>query len=166
LIIYYPMKQLGDNHIITNGDQTDTIFDHLKKGGSFEDALSTRCYEPDPPNFTPRISGIVNLKHRHLYRLSILKALDGEKDITQRNFFNYEKAIAGTGHCIHTYQNDGNPLPSFYGEPYEVELFDDMDKNLEFFWSILDTENRVSLLVKHIDTESGEFKLKIINKLK
>jgi IMP cyclohydrolase len=165
LIIYYPMKNLNNNHIITNGDQTDTIFDYLQAGKTFENALDTRCYEPDPPNFTPRISGIVNIDEQHNYKLSILKAIDGENGITQRNIFCYEKAMAGVGHCIHTYEKDGDPLPSFNGEPLEVFLYDKMDENLKYYWDLLNVENRVSLLVKHIDIKSGGFNSIIINKL-
>lgn len=165
LIIYYPAKHVKDKHIITNGDQTDTIYDALLEGDSFEDALNTRCFEPDAPNFTPRISGIINSKDsQYAYQLSILKSGDDNGDSCVRHYFNYEKGIPGTGHCIHTYTGDGSPLPSFYGEPYELELFDDIDKTAGFYWNMLNEQNRISLLAKYISINDGNFEIRIINK--
>ena len=165
LIIYYPVKAFGSCHIVSNGDQTDTILDGLKKGETFESALNTRTFEPDAPHYTPRISGIVDLKDRaHDYRLSILKPVCGHPGCCSRQFFNYEKAMPGVGHCIHTYAGDGDPLPAFTGEPYTVELFDDIDETARFYWETLNADNRISLLVKFIDAETGETDLRIVNK--
>jgi len=167
LIIYYPAKHYMDRHIITNGDQTDTIFNALVEGDSFEDALNTRCFEPDAPNFTPRISGAVSLKDsQYAYQLSILKSFYNSGDSSIRYFFNYEKGIPGVGHCIHTYTGDGNPLPSFAGEPYELELLDDIEKTTELYWNTLDKTNKISLLTKFINIKDGTFSIRIINKNK
>ncbi len=167
LIIYYPAKQLNGRHIITNGDQTDTIYEVVKKGGSFEDALNTRYYEPDGPNFTPRISGMTGLKgDRYAYKLSIVKAFRNTEASCLRQYFYYEKGIEGVGHCIHTYSNDGSPLPSFSGDPYELELFDDIDKTVHHYWSTLNEENRVSILAKFVNMENGSFDTRIINRNK
>ncbi len=166
LIIYYPARHTGSAHIITIGDQTDTVFEALKNGGSFEGALSTRTFEPDAPNFTPRISGIVDLNDTTaVYRLSILKSVTGTDGGCSRNTFAFEKGIAGTGHCIHTYAGDGNPLPSFSGEPYAVPLFASIKETAETYWNHLNEENRVSLMVKKIDMKSGKSEITIINKL-
>lgn len=167
LIIYYPVKHIGGYHIVSNGDQTDTIYEALSKGKSFENALDTRCFEPDAPNFTPRISGIVNLKgSQYAYKLSILKSFNNSGDSCSRHFYNYEKGIPGIGHCIHTYSQDGNPLPSFAGEPYELELFNDINDTARCYWDALNEENRISLLVKYICEEDGSFETRIINKYK
>ncbi|HEY1405549.1 MAG TPA: IMP cyclohydrolase [Spirochaetota bacterium] len=166
LIIYYPARHTGSSHIITNGDQTDTIFDALKTGGSFEGALSTRRFEPDAPNFTPRISGIIDLADKTaLYRLSILKSIPGTDEGCVRNYFAFEKGISGFGHCIHTYAGDGNPLPSFTGEPYLVPLGANVKETAELYWNHLNGENRVSLMVKSISKTTGACEIKIINKL-
>jgi len=167
LIIYYPVKHYEYCHIVTNGDQTDTIYEALKRGDSFESALNTRCYEPDPPNLTPRISGAIYLKDSlYAYKLSILKSFNNTEELSIRNYYNYEKGVSGIGHCIHTYLGDGNPLPSFNGEPYELELFNDIDKTAEHFWNALDNDNKVSILAKFISLEDGSFKTRIINKHK
>ncbi len=166
LIIYYPVKFYDGNHIVSNGDQTDTIFNALQTGGCFESALNTRQFEPDAPNYTPRISGLIDLQTRnYAYRLSIIKAVPGCSNACIRNYFNYETAFPGIGHCLHTYNSDGNPLPSFEGEPYPVELYDDIDRSAEYYWEILNKDNRVSLLVKFINITNGESWIKIINKL-
>ncbi len=162
LTVYYPIKVWGDAHIATNGDQTDTIVHALQTGGSFESALRTRAFEPDAPNFTPRISGLVNLGDSQAYRLSILKAIDGDARYCSRQFFDYETAIPGVGHCITTYIDDGSPLPSFEGEPFTVDLFDDIQQTADVFWDLLDKDNRVSLLVKFIRSETSD--LAIVNK--
>jgi IMP cyclohydrolase len=165
LIIYYPAKHLGGAHIITNGDQTDTIHEALQKGGTFEAALSTRTYEPDAPNFTPRISGIIDLADSQFaYKLSILKSAGNTEDQTLRHTYTYEKAIAGFGHCIHTYEGDGNPLPSFKGEPQLVPLGDSLEEISNTYWNALNDENRISLLVKSIHVETGATELLVRNK--
>ena len=165
LIIYYPVRQSAGAHIVTNGDQTDTIAEFIAKGGTFEDALKTRTFEPDAPNFTPRISGIVQPGDPHAaYKLAILKSNRGNEALTQRHFFTYEQPIPGFGHLIHTYQGDGNPLPSFEGEPKLVPLFDDPNETLDFYWERLDEENRISLLVKTIPIQGGEALITIRNK--
>lgn len=167
LIIYYPARHCDNCHIITNGDQTDTIYNELLNGGSFEGALDTRCFEPDAPNFTPRISGIAYMGNsQYAYKLSILKSYNNDGTTSIRQYYNYEKGILGIGHCIHTYVGDGNPLPSFTGEPYELELFDDIDKTAEYYWDALNNGNKVSLLVKYISLVDGSFKIKIFNKNK
>ena len=137
----------------------------LPSGLAFQAALETRCYEPDPPNFTPRISGLMDLADANCaYRLSILKANRQLEGISQRNFFMYEQALPGFGHCITTYQGDGNPLPTFAGEPSIVPLQDDIDAALDFWWGLLNPENRISLLVKFIDARNGKTELRSINK--
>ncbi|MCD6322951.1 MAG: inosine monophosphate cyclohydrolase [Clostridiales bacterium] len=163
LIIYYPIKNYGQKHIVTNGNQTDTIFEYLRNSESFEVALETREYEPDPPNYTPRISGISNIEDM-TYKLSILKTVDNKAELSQKNFFSYSRYIQGIGHCITTYADNGNPLPSFAGEPYKVALFNDIKETAEKFWGYLDVDNRVSLVVKFINCKIGKTNLKIINK--
>jgi IMP cyclohydrolase len=164
LIIYYPIKDFAHIHIVSNGDQTETILDYIKRGKGFTKSMMTREFEPDPPNFTPRIAGIVNLNGINAYTLSILKTQDGNSDYCVRYFYQYEKPIPGYGHCIHTYMGDGNPLPSFCGEPYIMQIPDDADRACQYYWSLLNEENRVSLLAKYIDTGTGESEIKIINK--
>lgn len=163
LVIYYPVKNAGGFHIVTNGDQTDTIYEYLVNDSTFEEALYTRCYEPDPPNFTPRISGISDMDAMS-YKLSILKTVDNNETLEQKCFFSYANYMNGTGHCITTYIDDGNPLPSFEGEPYKVALFNDIDATIEKFWSYLDNDNRVSMAVKFINVEAGAAIVRIINK--
>jgi hypothetical protein len=163
LIIYYPVRSCKNYHIITNGDQTDTVHDYLKKGKDFVSALYSREFEPDSPNYTPRISGLVDLSAK-TYLLSILKTINNDASLSQKNFYNYFGGIPGFGHCIHTYKEDGNPLPSFGGEPFLLKLSGEIESNAVFFWNILNEENRISLLVKHIDAESGEIEMTIINK--
>jgi hypothetical protein len=164
LIIYYPLKAFGKYHIISNGDQTDTVYDYLKTGVSFEEALSTREFEPDAPNYTPRITGMMELGGKHAYALSILKTLDNNPETCVRYFYNYEKPINGFGHCIHTYAGDGEVLPSFTGEPYPMPIPDSIDAALEYYWELLNPENRVSLLVKTIDIKTGQVDIKIKNR--
>ncbi len=165
LIIYYPIRSIGGRHIVSNGDQTDTIFESLKKGETFESALNTREFEPDAPHYTPRISGIVDLDDpKHAYKLSILKPVCNNPEYGIRQYFNYEKAVPGVGHCIHTYAQDGDPLPSFDGEPYLVGLPDDLDETAQLYWETLNEDNRISLTVKRINVETGETALRIINK--
>jgi IMP cyclohydrolase len=165
LIIYYPARVVGSDHVITNGDQTDTVADFLKENNSFEAALRTREYEPDGPNFTPRISGIVSLNEgKASYKLSILKSFFNTESQCLRQFFEYETPTVGIGHFISTYVTDGNPLPSFAGEPQLMPLANTAEENLETFWDALNEDNRVSLLVKEIDLTTGESKLLIKNR--
>ncbi len=165
LIIYYPLRHEGGAHIVTNGDQTDTIWEALRSDGTFEQALATRTYEPDPPNFTPRISGIVDLKDRqNAYKLSILKSAENDETQTKRQYFHYEHAIAGFGHFISTYVGDGSPLPSFVGEPQLAPLFDDEQETARYYWGLLNEDNKISLLVKSIRISDGEASLTVINK--
>ena len=164
LIIYYPVRRHASNLIVTNGDQTDTIFDFLADGKSFEDALRTREYEPDAPNYTPRISGIVeHAKDAFKYKLSILKREDKESDACQRNFYEYSCA-PGIGHLIHTYVQDGNPLPSFEGEPTKIEIENDIDTFASSIWESLDSENKISLYVRYSDFDGENVEERIINK--
>lgn len=160
LIIYSPVRVLDNKTIVTNGDQTDTIYDFLKNRKTFEEALRTREYEPDEPNFTPRISGIVDLSDGFSYKLSILKKTN---EICQRNFFEYENGTNGKGHLIHTYVTDGNPIPSYEGEPKSVEILENIEEFTKGLWDSLDKDNRVSLFVRYIDIETKKAETKIIN---
>ncbi len=164
LVIYYVTRTVGSTHIVTNGDQTDTVADALKVGGSFETALLTRCYEPDAPNCTPRISGMTNADGS--YALSILKTINNDENVEEKAFFTYKQPKNGVGHCIHTYDGDGSPLPSFSGAPYEVSLGESARENAEKFWAMLNADNRVSLLAKHIDRATGKVETVIINRHK
>ncbi|HEY5561447.1 MAG TPA: IMP cyclohydrolase [Clostridiaceae bacterium] len=164
LIIYYPVKYLDNYHIVTNGDQTDTIYDYLKEGNSFEEAIETRTFEPDGPNFTPRISGIVELDKKIAYKLAINKSINNDGNYKEVNFFNYEKGVPGYGHFLSTYMGDGNPLPSFEGEPKLVNIYNTIEENLKFYWGSLNEDNRISILVKYINMQNKKTELKIINK--
>ena len=167
LIIYAPVRVLGNKTIVTNGDQTDTIYELMDKQQTFEQSLRTREYEDDAPNYTPRISGIMHIdKGEFNYAMSILKSNNGNPDACNRYTFAYENAIAGEGHFIHTYKCDGNPLPSFEGEPKLVAIPDDMDEFAELLWNSLNEDNKVSLFVRYIDIETGKYESKIINKNK
>ncbi|MDD3193376.1 MAG: IMP cyclohydrolase [Oscillospiraceae bacterium] len=163
LIIYSPVRVLGKSTIVTNGDQTDTIYDFMAKGMSFEDALRTRTFEPDGPNFTPRISGTVCGAG---YQLSILKSAGGNPNAVHRFFFDYTDALPGQGHVIHTYRENGNPIPSFEGEPVLVEMADGFDAFGEKLWDALNKENKVSLFVRAIDLATGKTETGIYNKNK
>lgn len=165
LIVYYPARNFGKYHIITNGDQTDTIYDFIKNNKTFEEALNTRTFEPDGPNFTPRISGIIDTENKS-YKLSILKSIDNNEEYLTRQYFNYEKFIPGVGHLIHTYKQDGNPLESFKGEPKVVNIYDDIDETINYYWDNINSDNRVSILAKYINVKTGEVTIKIINKNK
>ena len=154
LIIYNPVLTLGDEHIVTNGDQTNTIYDAIQQGGSFESGLRTRTFEDDGPNWTPRISGIVNA-HSGAYKLSILKSADGNGDSVQRYFFEYGQPVAGEGHFISTYTCNGSPIPSFEGEPLRVAMPDSVTAFAQMLWASLNEDNKVSLFVRCIDLESG-----------
>lgn len=165
LVVYRPIRVLGTRHIVSNGDHTDTIADAIREGGTFESALNTRTFEPDPPILTPRIAGIVDLDDTGAaYRIAILKAIAGSGGSASRQYFSYEIAMPGIGHCITTYSDDGDPPPSFSGEPLAVELHDGIETTRDFYWNLLDEANRVSLLVKYIDAASGNSDLSIVNK--
>ena len=166
LIIYSPVRVLGDTTIVTNGDQTDTIYELMEKGQTFEQSLRTREYEDDAPNFTPRISGIMNVKDgKYDYAMSILKSADGNPDCCERFTFTYDAPVDGVGHFIHTYMGDGSPLPSFEGEPKKVALpFDDIDTFAGKLWDALNEDNKVSLFVRYIDVATGKAESRIINK--
>ena len=165
LIIYAPVRVLGDQTIVTNRDQTDTIYEFLEKGSTFSKALETRTFEPDAPNYTPRISGVVRRAGAGMsYELSILKSADGDPQSCRRYTFTYLEPIARQGHMIHTYSGDGNPLPSFSGEPKTVGIPDDIDAFTDLLWSSLNEENKVSLFVRYIDVASGAYESRIRNK--
>ena len=165
LIIYAPVRVLGNKTIVTNGDQTDTIYELMDKQMTFEQSLRTREFEPDGPNYTPRISGIMHIKDgNYNYAMSILKSNNGNPDACNRYTFAYENPVACEGHFIHTYQCDGNPLPSFEGEPKLVAIEDDMDAFADKIWNSLNADNKVSLFVRYIDIATGNYTSKIINK--
>ena len=163
LIIYAPVRVLGNKTIVTNGDQTDTIYDGMDRQQTFEQSLRCREFEPDAPNYTPRISGVV--KPNGDYNLSILKSNMGRGDSCLRYFFEYA-AVPGLGHLIHTYKGDGDPIPSFEGEPVPVEMDGDLDSFTQMIWDSLNEDNKVSLFTRFIDLESGKAESRIINKNK
>ena len=163
LIIYSPIRVCEKGTIVTNGNQTDTVYEFLQSDKSFSQALATREFEPDAPNYTPRISGMLYFDGAFHYDLSILKSADACGSACTREYFEYP-ALAGTGHFIHTYITDGNPIPSFCGEPERVSIPDDPDAFLEDIWSHLDEANKVAIAVRYIDIESGAYTQKIINK--
>lgn len=163
LIIYNPVRVFGASTIVTNGDQTDTIREGLAAGKTFSQALHTRTFEPDEPNYTPRISGLV--KKEGDYVLSILKSADGDPASCRRYFFTYEKPLAGQGHFIHTYMGDGNPLPSFEGEPEQITITSETPQEFaQLIWSNLNEDNKVSLFVRYIDLMTGNWETVILNK--
>ena len=165
LVIYAPVRVLGNKTIVTNGDQTDTIYELLDKQQTFEQALRTRTFEPDSPNYTTRISGIMHIENGvYDYAMSILKSNNGSPDSCNRYTFAYENPAAGEGHFIHTYMGDGNPLPSFEGEPTLVGIEDDIDTFTQAIWENLNEENKVSLFVRYIGIESGKYETRIMNK--
>ena len=163
LVIYAPVRLLGEDTIVTNGDQTDTIYDFITAGKTFEEALRTRTFEPDPPILTPRVSGIVAKDGS--YKLSILKSDCGNADSAQRFFYEYPQPVAGIGHFIHTYAGNGDPVPSFEGEPERVTLRGNIDALTESVWNGLNEDNKVSLFVRFIDLATGKADTRIINKL-
>ncbi len=163
LIIYSPVRVIAGSTVVTNGDQTDTIYDFLAQGKSFEEALRTRTFEPDAPNYTPRISGVVE---GFDYKLSILKSADGNPASTRRYFFEYSNPVAGEGHFIHTYRCDGNPIPSFEGEPASVKIEGDIDTFTKMVWESLNNDNKVSLFTRFIEVKTGRAETRIINKNK
>lgn len=165
LIIYAPVRVLGNKTIVTNGDQTDTIYELMDRQQTFEQALRTREFEPDGPNYTPRISGIMHLENGgYNYAMSILKSNNGDPACCNRFTFAYENPLAGEGRFIHTYMGDGNPLPSFEGEPKLVGVEGDIDSFTQMIWENLNEENKVSLFVRFIEIESGKYETRIINK--
>ena len=167
LIIYAPVRVLGNKIIVTNGDQTDTIYEGMDKQLTFEQSLRSRKFEPDAPNYTPRISGIMHIENnKYNYAMSILKSNNGNPNSCNRYTFAYENPIEGQGHFIHTYMHDGEVLPSFEGEPKLVELDGDIDEFTNMIWSNLNEDNKVSLFVRFIDIKSGEYETRIINKNK
>lgn len=170
LIIYYPIRRKGNALIVTNGDQTDTIYDAAPEDGdvfgsdAFVNALRTRDFEPDKPNWTPRISGIMKLDPKDFqYRLSILKSADPDGTATNRYFYEYQ-GIAGVGHLIHTYNTDGNPIPTFTGDPHRVIIPADIDEFTDEIWTSLNPSNKISLYVRCIDLETGEAVSRLVNK--
>ena len=163
LIIYAPVRSLPGELIVTNGDQTDTIRDFLRQGDTFENALRTRGFEPDKPNYTPRISAILHYKKAYWYQMSILKCADGQG--TRCNRFTFDLApVPGLGHFIHTYVGDGSPLPSFEGEPEPVDIDGDIDAFTQTVWNSLNGDNKISLFVRYIDLATGSEETRVLNK--
>lgn len=167
LVIYAPVRVLGNKTIVTNGDQTDTIYELMDRQQTFEQALRTREFEPDAPNYTPRISGIMHIENGGFnYAMSILKSSSGNPEACCRYTFAYENPPAGEGRFIHTYMGDGNPLPSFEGEPTRVDITGDIDDFTAMVWENLNGENKISLFVRYIDIETGKYETRIVNKNK
>jgi hypothetical protein len=167
LIIYAPVRVLGSNTIVTNGDQTDTIYEGMDRKLSFEQSLRSREFEPDAPNYTPRISGVMHIENGKFdFCMSILKSSFGDPSACIRNTFSYENPLPGEGRFLHTYMHDGNPLPSFEGEPKRVEIAGDIDSFTDEVWTSLNEENKVSLFVRFIDIATGSFETRIVNKNK
>ncbi len=165
LIIYAPVRVLGNKTIVTNGDQTDTIYQGMDKQLTFEQCLRSREFEPDGPNYTPRISGIMHIENgKFNYAMSILKSNHGDPASCCRYTFAYENPLAGEGHFIHTYKSDGNPLPSFEGEPKLAGMMDEIDAFTKLLWESLNEENKVSLFVRYIEIASGRYETRIVNK--
>ena len=164
LIIYSAIRGCNNKLIVTNGDQTDTIYNYVSAGGDFRESLRTREFEPDGPNFTPRISGMLTFaKENFSYEMSILKSADAEGSECNRYFYEY-KSLPGVGHFIHTYVTDGNPIPTFQGEPERVEISDSIDEFTETIWNNLDSNNKISLYTRYIDLVSGRTESRLINK--
>lgn len=165
LIIYAPVRVLGSRTIVTNGDQTDTVYEGMEKGLTFEQSLLSREFEPDAPNYTPRISGMLHVENNAFdYAMSILKSNNGNPDCCNRYTYTYDNPVAGEGRFIHTYMHDGNPLPSFEGEPKVVGISDDIDAFTELVWNSLNEDNKVSLFVRFIDIATGSYETRIVNK--
>ena len=168
LIIYYPVRVLGNKTIVTNGDQTDTVYELMDRQMTFEQALRTREFEDDKPNFTPRISGIIRLDDKGMnFAMSIIKSAEGDDSSCERFTFAYSTPKAGVAKFIHTYSGEGNPLPSFEGEPKTLLLPDaNIDELTELIWNSLNEDNKVSLFVRYIDIETGKHETRIVNKNK
>lgn len=164
LIIYNCIALFENNHIVANGDQSDTVVEYLKENKDFQDALNSREYEPDDPNCTPRITGLVDLE-KGGYELSILKSIYNNKGLHSKNYYNYEQFISGYGHLIHTYFDDGNPLPSFDGDPKIVPIYNSQQENLDNYWNLLNEEYRVSILVKYINKDTKKVTIIMKNEL-
>ncbi len=165
LIIYAPVRVLGNKTIVTNGDQTDTIYEGMDKQMTFEQSLRSRAFEPDGPNFTPRISGIMHIEDgKYNYAMSILKSNEGNPESCCRYTYAYETPAAGEGRFIHTYMQDGDPLPSFEGEPKRVKISGDIDEFTQEIWESLNEDNKVSLFVRFIDIAGGDEETRIVNK--
>ena len=166
LIIYAPVRVFGNRTIVTNGDQTDTIFEAYEKGRGFAKALRTRTFEPDAPNFNPRISGVVKVskKGKMSYKMSILRSDEGNGGSVERFFFEYPQPVPGEGRFLHTYRCDGNPIPSFSGEPEKVRLSGDIDTFTNMLWNSLNEDNKVSLFVREIELKTGKCATRIVNK--
>lgn len=167
LVIYAPVRVLGNWTIVTNGDQTDTIYEQMEKGLTFEQALRLREFEPDAPNYTPRISGIMHVENGTFdYAMSILKSDQGRADCCNRFTFTYDNPVNGEGRFIHTYRCDGNPLPSFEGEPKWIDIPDDINQFARMLWNSLNEENKISLFVRYVDIETGRYETVMMNKNK
>lgn len=164
LVIYSPVRVIGSCTVVTNGDQTDTICDFIDESSTFENALRTRTFEPDPPIFTPRISGLADFSDGFSYKLSILKSAGGRGESVQRFFYEYPQPVSGEGHFIHTYKQNGNPPPSFEGEPKAVRLFGDIDAYTSSVWEALNPAYRISLFVRYVSLRTGEFTTRIVNR--
>ncbi len=164
LIIYYPARFYNASHIVSNGDQTDTVYEGLQNGVAFEKSLESRKFEPDTPNYTPRITGMIDLSDKlYAYKFSILRSTFNDPDYCERLTFSYEKAQAGLGYCVHTYAGDADILPSFSSYPYHVPVLESIEENLELYWNTLNADNRISLLVKEIDIKTGNTKITLKN---
>ena len=164
LIIYAAIRSLDNQLIVTNGDQTDTVYDGLKAGKTFSEALESRCFEPDAPNFTPRISGMLSFADGGFtYQMSILKSADAEGSDCNRYTFSYAPKN-GLGHFLHTYVCDGNPIPTFQGEPERIAVADDIDEMTDRLWNALNKDNKISLYVRYVDLKSGKAENRLINK--
>ena len=167
LIIYSPVRVLGNKTIVTNGDQTDTIYELMDKQQTFEQALRTREFEDDAPNYTPRISGIMHIEEdTYNYAMSILKSASGNPDSCERFTYSYTNPINGEGRFIHTYMGDGDPLPSFEGEPKKISVPNDINEFSDALWKSLNEDNKVSLFVRYIDLKTKKYETVIINKNK
>ena len=163
LIIYSPVKRLDKKLIVTNGDQTETIYQGLLAGKSFEDALMTRKFEPDAPNFTPRISAMLDFENGYKYKMSILKSADEKGSACNRYTYNYSP-VAGLGHFIHTYNKDGNPIPTFTGEPERINILNSIDAFTNKIWNNLNEDNKISIYVRYVSLKSGRATVRMINK--
>jgi IMP cyclohydrolase len=164
LIIYAPVRILGTDTIVTNGDQTNTVYEMMKVGSTFEQALRSRTFELDAPNFTPRISGVLHVKNNNFcYEMSILKSNHGDPSACNRYTFQYD-GVKGEGHFFHTYTGDGKPLPSFCGEPKQIAVPDDIDTFTDLLWDNLNEDNKVSLFVRYINIGDGSYETRIVNK--
>ena len=165
LIIYAPVRVLGSQTIITNGDQTDTVYEGLSRQLTFEESLRCRCFEPDGPNYTPRISGLLHVESgKFSYAMSILKSKNGSAASCHRFTFDYENPAAGEGHFLHTYLQDGDPLPSFEGEPKLIQIDRNIDDFTDMLWNHLNEDNKVSLFVRYIEIGTGQYETRILNK--